>query len=324
MNQNLFQKHVQIYYTPCKPSTFKKAVVRPLLKKPGLDKEVIKNYCPVSDLSFISKVVERVVATRIESHIMLNSLHDDMQSAYRTGHSTETALLHVHHDITYALDNNACVILLMLDLSAAFEVIDHDILFDRLQYSFGISGSALSWIRSYLTDRSQCVSIGSVHSDNMVLKHGVPQGSVLGPRLYSMFSKPVGNICKKHGMAYHCYADDTQIYQVIKPLDNWDDISDRLEACLFYNKSWMCTNMLKLNQDKTELIVFVPKHKVKSFFVPKHKVKSLTKLQFNFDGAILSESSCVWNLGGFFSTKPSGWSNMPLQLPNPVFIRFGT
>jgi hypothetical protein len=89
----------------------------------------------------------------------LNSLHDDMQSAYRTGHSTETALLRVHHDITYALDNNACVILLMLDLSSAFDVIDHDILFDRLQYSFGISGSALSWIRSYLTDRSQCISI---------------------------------------------------------------------------------------------------------------------------------------------------------------------
>jgi hypothetical protein len=186
-----------------------------------------------------------------------------MQSAYRTGHSTETALLRVHHDITYALDNNACVILLKLDLSASFDVIDHDIHFDRLQYSFGISGSALSWIRSYLTDRLLCVSIRSVHSDNMVLKHGVPQGSVLGPRLYSMFSKPVGNICKKHGMAYHCYADDAQIYQVIKPLDNWDDISDRLEACLFDIKSWMCTNMLKFNQDKTELIVFAPKHEVK-------------------------------------------------------------
>jgi hypothetical protein len=237
---------------------------------------------------------------------MLNSLFDDMQSAaYSTGHSTETALLRVHHDITYALDNNACVILLMLDLSAAFDVIDHDILFDRLQYSFGISGTALSWIRSYLTDRSQCVSIGSVHSDNMVLKHGVPQ--------ISIFSKPVGNIRKKHSMAYHCYAYDTQIYQGIKPLDN-GDISDRLKACLFDIKSWMCTNMLKLNQDKTELIVFAPKH----------KVKSLTKLQFNFDGAILSELSCVRNLGGFVSTKPSVWCNMPLQLPNPVFIRFGT
>ena len=85
------------------PSTFKKAVVRPLLKKPTLDKEVLKNYHPVSNLPFISKVV----ATRIESHIMLKSLHDDMQSAYRTGHSTETALPSVHHDITYALDNNA-------------------------------------------------------------------------------------------------------------------------------------------------------------------------------------------------------------------------
>ena len=85
--------------------------MRPLLKKPSLDKEVLKNYRPVSNLPFISKVVERVVATRIESHIMLNSLHDDMQSTYRTGHSTETALLRVHHDITYALDKNACVTL---------------------------------------------------------------------------------------------------------------------------------------------------------------------------------------------------------------------
>ena len=93
----------------------------------------------------------------------LNSLHDDMPSAYRTGHSTETALIRVHLHITCALDNNACVILLMLDLSSAFDVIVHDILFDRLQYSFGISGSALSWIRLYLTDRSQCISIGSVH-----------------------------------------------------------------------------------------------------------------------------------------------------------------
>ena len=89
------------------PSTFKKAIVRPLLKKTSLDKEVLENYHPVSNLPFISKVVERVVATRIESYVMLNSLHDDIQSAYRTGHSTETALLRVHHDITYALDNNA-------------------------------------------------------------------------------------------------------------------------------------------------------------------------------------------------------------------------
>ena len=79
-------------------------------------------------------------------------------------------------------------------------------------------------------------------------------------------------------------------YQVIKPVDNWEDISDRLEACLFDIKSWMCMNILQLNQDKIELIIFAPKH----------KVKSLTKLQFNFDGAILSESSCVRNLGVFF------------------------
>ena len=93
-----------------------------------------------------------------ETNLQPNSLLDDLQSAYRTGHSTETALLRVHHDITSALDNNSCAVLVMLDLSAAFDVIDHKILFQRLEYSYGISGPALAWIISYLTN----IAIGSV------------------------------------------------------------------------------------------------------------------------------------------------------------------
>ncbi|VDI61700.1 Hypothetical predicted protein [Mytilus galloprovincialis] len=110
-----------------------------------------------------------------------------MQLAYRTGHSLETTLIRVHHDITNALDNKSCVVLLMVDLSAAFDVIDQEILFDSLQYTFGLSGTAWSWLRSYF---SQCVFIGSFlpdNMDNMVLKYGVSQGSIMGPRLYTMF-----------------------------------------------------------------------------------------------------------------------------------------
>ena len=92
-----------------------------------------------------------MVVSRLECHLQPNSLLDDLQSAYHTGHSTETALLRVHHDITLALDNNTCAVLVMFDLSAAFDVIDHTILFQRLEYSYGISGPALAWIRSYLT-----------------------------------------------------------------------------------------------------------------------------------------------------------------------------
>ena len=135
-----------------------------------------------------------------------------MQSVYRACHSTETALRRVHNDITVALDNNCCAVLLMLDLSAAFDVIDHNILLNRLDYAFGISGDALSWIKSYLVDRTQRVGINLDHSDDMQLKYGVPQDSVLEPRLYCMLAKPVGEICRRHGMSYHRYIQVTHTY----------------------------------------------------------------------------------------------------------------
>ncbi|CAC5421345.1 unnamed protein product [Mytilus coruscus] len=178
----------------------------------------------------------------------------------------------------------------MLDLSAAFDVIDHKILLERLNYSFGVSDSALSWIESYLKDRTQRIAIGTKQSNDLRLQYGVPQGSVLGPKLYCMYSKPVGEICRRHKMLYHSYADDTQAYQVIKPEGDWDDLSDRLKACLSEISDWMTSNMLKLNQDKTELIVFAPKH----------RVKQLSKYELPFDGTILSDANCVRNLGVFF------------------------
>ena len=121
------------------PTAFKQTIVRPLLKKPGLNMNNLKNYRPVSILPFVSKIIEKVVASRIEDHLDKHKLHDNRQSAYHSLHSTETALLRVHHDIATALDNNSCSILVMLDLSAAFDIIDHGILYQRLEYTFGIS-----------------------------------------------------------------------------------------------------------------------------------------------------------------------------------------
>ena len=122
------------------------------------------------------------------------------------------------------------------------------------------------------------------------LHFGVPQGSVLGPRKYCMFSRPIGDICKNHNMLHHGYADDTQCYLVIKPKDSWTSVVPAIEACLSDISSWMHLNMLKFNQDKTELIIFAPKHQVKNF--------SGCKLQF--DGTIVHESSFVKNVGAFF------------------------
>ncbi|CAC5417004.1 unnamed protein product [Mytilus coruscus] len=112
----------------------------------------------------------------------------------------------------------------------------------------------------------------------------------LGPKLYCFFSKPIGEICKRHNMWYHCYANDTQVYLVIKPLDNWNNISARLETCMADISSWMCSNKLKLNEDKTELIIFSPKHGVKKF----------SDCHLTFGKNIVSDSACVKNLGVYF------------------------
>ena len=163
------------------------------------------NYRPISNLPFISKLTEKVIAKRIEEHLMHNYLNDIYQSAYRRGYSTETALLKVLSDITEALDGGSTTGLIMLDLSAAFDLINHPILLKRLEVSFGIKEKALTWVKSYLADRTECVSVANKTSPNVSILFGVPYGPVLGPNNYCMHTK-------RYNIKYHCYAYNTQVY----------------------------------------------------------------------------------------------------------------
>ena len=163
------------------PEDFKCAHVNPVLKKTTLPKEELNSYRPISNLSFISKILETVVANRFSSHIYINGLTNASQSAYKQFHSTETALLKVHNDINLNIYNGKVTALTLLDLSAAFDTTDHDSLITRLSTWYGISGTALSWFTSYLTDRRQAIKIGNCFSDMLPTTCGVPQGSVLGP-----------------------------------------------------------------------------------------------------------------------------------------------
>ena len=156
------------------PSVYKSALVKPLLKKMSLDPDDLKNYRPVSNLSFLSKVLERIVPSQLNEHLNHNNLLSPLQSAYRPNHSTETALLRIVNDLLTAMDNNKICILTLLDLSAAFDTIDHQILLTRLQHSFGISGPALSWFSSYLCNRTHAVTINSLQSQHTTLHYGVP------------------------------------------------------------------------------------------------------------------------------------------------------
>ncbi|MEO1006360.1 MAG: reverse transcriptase family protein [Cyanobacteria bacterium J06638_38] len=233
------------------PSNLKQALVIPLIKKPSLDNGNLNNYRPVSNLTYLSKMMERMVAQQLHSYLDEYSLYDTMQSAYRPNHSTETALLKVHNDIMMTLDSGNDAILCLLDLSSAFDTIDHGILLNRLEHRFGVTGVALSWLKSYLDQRNQTVEIKGSRSSPQPLLTGVPQGSVLGPVLFTMYMSPLGNLIRDHGCRYTCYADDTQLYFNI---NRSDPAISLIQECLSKIRLWMSRNRLKLNDGKTELI----------------------------------------------------------------------
>ena len=139
------------------PSLQKMANIRPLQKNSNLSHNVLKNYRPVSNLPYLSKIMKKIVASQLEMHLDSNRLHSPMQSAYRKFHSAETALMMVHNDIVQNLDDGKSTLLLQLDLSAAFDTVDHSILLKRLKDQFGIRDKALKWFASYLSDRYQKV-----------------------------------------------------------------------------------------------------------------------------------------------------------------------
>ena len=131
------------------PSSYKEVILTPILKRPDLKTEYLKTYRPISNLSCVSKLIKKVVAKQITNYVSTNNLDEPMQSSYRASHSTETALCKIYNDITLSLDRNEFVLLTSLDLPAAFDTIDHQILLARLVHLFGITGRCLRWIKSY-------------------------------------------------------------------------------------------------------------------------------------------------------------------------------
>ena len=275
------------------PSDLKTAVVKPLLKKPSLDKNLLKNYRPVSNLPFLSKVLEKVVLSQLLSHLQSNNLCNPLQSAYRTGHSTETVLLRVVNDILAALDEDKVSVLLLLDLSAAFDTIDHQILLSRLEGDFGITSTALMWFQSYLSQRTQFVSVNGSSSPSVPLRYGVPQGSVLGPLLFVMYTTPLSTIITKHSVDHHLFADDTQLQKSASPPE-LNELISTLQLCTSDIKDWMTDNRLKLNDDKTEALLFSHTNKV----VPLPSSVSLNACDIPF-------SDSVRNLGFIFDSNLS-------------------
>ena len=219
---------------------FKIAVIKPILKKPNLDP------LPISNLPFPSKILEKEVAKQICSFLQSNSTL--FQSRFRPHHSTETALPKGLNNLL--LSSDFIALLVLRDVSVAFDTIDHLILIDWLENLVGLSVQALSWFKSCLSERCQFVYTANEPSYRSRVRYGIPKGSVL----FSLYILPLGNIVRNHGINFHCYADDTQLYLSAKP-DTIAKLSN-MEACFLKDtKECLAHNFLLLNSGKTEILV---------------------------------------------------------------------
>ena len=213
----------------------------------------------MSNLSFVSKIIEKVILSKLFSNLSTNQLFNPFQSAYRPAHSTETALLKVTNDLLRSLDHGNVSLLTLLDLSAAFDAIDHTILLHRLDQVFGIHDTALHWFSSYLTNRTQTVTVNNCSSAPEIISCGVPLGSVLAPVRFVLYTAPLSNVMDSHSVLHHSSADDTQL-QKSAPPQQVDELIQSMQQCVHNVKSWMTDNKLKLNDDKTEaLIISAPR-----------------------------------------------------------------
>ena len=240
------------------PPEWKVADVRPLLKKSNLDTcTAFENLRPVSNLSYVSKLTERTVFNQTNDFLNTQRLYPKGQSAYRKCHSTETALLRVTNDVMMNMNRQHVTLLVMLDLSSAFDTVDHDILLRRLNHEFGIKGRVLEWFTSYLNKRSQFISVNGGRSRLFDVSCGVPQGSCLGPLLFVLYVSKLFSIVEKHLPDAHAFADDSQLYVSFKPDSTCDQLAAvaALEHCIDDIKDWMLSDKLKVNDGKTEFLI---------------------------------------------------------------------
>ena len=216
------------------PSALKESIITPVIKKSNADRNSLKNYRPVANLPFLSKVIEKAASRQVMDHVDSNYLGEPLQSSYKRHHSTDTALLKVKNDLLCSLDNNKAVLMVLLDVSAAFDTVDHDILLDRLESKFGIKHMVKSWFSTYLRDRVTKVSIDGDFSDNHIMRYSLPQGSIIGSHGFILYTSPVGNIMRAFDISFHAYADDLQLYAEFDPRSEGDceRVLARLSSCI--------------------------------------------------------------------------------------------
>ena len=318
------------------PDSLKNALVTPIIKDQSKSSEDYKNYRPVSDLPFLSKVLEQVIYQQLSNHIEINGLHCKYQSSYRKHHSCETSMIRMVGDIQSMVGEGMCVILVLLDNSAAFDTVDHRVLLYRLEHQYKVKNEALNMIKSYLNGRTFSVMIGDKVGDPEGLRYGVPQGSILGPLFYLLYTKELEKIVENHGLKVSLYADDVQVYFGFKA-ECIKLVQEKLEKCIVSIMNWMKANFLKLNPDKTMIKFFTPdkqklNHEVMSFHLnfgnttihPSKSIKVLGVIlgaKLNFQTFISNKiRTCNYHLRNLRNIKTCLPTKIRIQLVNTLIL----
>ena len=265
------------------PQQLKVAKVVPIYK--GGSKTSVSNYRPISLLSAFSKIFEKLMHSRVYNFLERNKSLYDMQFGFRPGRSCEHALLVAQNDILSALNKKQTALLLLLDYSKAFDMVDHDILLNKLLH-YGIRGKAHDWFRSYLSNRSQFVAIENMRSTTKRINFGVPQGSVLGPLLFILFINDLPNINDK--VRFILYADDANI---IITAENEAEIIAIYESFCSSLVKWVNVNGLFLNIKKTNYMIFTRKQNsmLESYEPKVGSIKIERKRVTRFLGVLIDE-----------------------------------
>ena len=263
----------------------KESIISPGIKKYILDHDDNKSYRPISNIEFISKIIEKVVSIRLNEHMNINNLHTPEQFAYKKQHSTEHLVLQIVDEVLIGFEKGSATIVVLLDLSAAFDTVNLEKLMNILEYEIHIKGTALKWFKSFLFGRSQKVIIGSSFSDVLLTLYGVPQGSVLGPVLFNIYIRNLPKYIESFCFLSSSYADDSNARLQFSLNFQYYNISQRVPQLLQNISSWMNQHFLKINPDKTEIILFTPNQS--------SKINGL----FLEDRTCLRFSNCVKLLG---------------------------
>ena len=236
----------------------KESVINPILKKLNLDKNIKTHFRPIVNLQFLSKVIEKVVLKQLTDHMVANNLNCNQQFGYKKNFSTENMLLQIVDEVLVGFEQKSGTILVLLDMSSAFDTVDISKLLHILQHKIGLQGTVLQWFCSFLTGRQQKVLVNGKMSELLLTLYGVPQGSVLGPVLFNIYVSSLPSLIFSQGFSSSMYADDTNARIKFSFKFQLSNITVKIPQLVKEVGTWMKSHFLKVNPDKTEIMLFCP------------------------------------------------------------------